>query len=267
MPAWLRDNPPARSQYRSPRRARPTGLIVVHTAESVLDKIGPDTGAEAVARFIQGRATPGSYHVLVDSDSIIELIDFEDEAYGDGTGSNLYAMHLSAACRTTDWTQMAPAQRAGFIDNMAAAAQEYAGWIEARYGVIIPAHRVTRAQSAAGLAGFISHGERDPGRRSDPGADFPWADFLAAFADEAPPATQPTETEVIVASLPIVKRGARGDSARRVQALLLAAHHAIKVDGEFGPSTHSEVVAYQRHRGLGSDGIIGPRTWRSLLGL
>ena len=60
--AWLDQHPPVRRQYRDPRRAAPSGVIVVHTAENVMDAVGSDTGAENVARFIQTRADPGSYH-------------------------------------------------------------------------------------------------------------------------------------------------------------------------------------------------------------
>ena len=41
-----------------------------------------------------------------------------------------------------------------------------------------------RASGARLVTGFISHGERDPGRRSDPGAGFPWDEFLERFAEK-----------------------------------------------------------------------------------
>lgn len=180
---YLRQHPPARSQYRSPRRMKPTGLIVVHTAESAMDTVGPDTGAENVAAFIARRTdAPGSYHIIADSDSRIRLVRFTDEAYGDGTGSNLYAMHLSAACRTVDWKNMSSARKAGYVKQMAEGAATYARWVKKQYGITIPAKRVSRDESSAGRPGFISHGERDPGRRTDPGSDFPWDDFIASFS-------------------------------------------------------------------------------------
>ena len=89
---------PARSSTRravavpQPRRARPSGVTVLHTAENVIDLVGPDTGAEAVAAFIRTRTTPGSYHDLVDRDSALQLVPYGAEAYQDGTGSNPYAL-------------------------------------------------------------------------------------------------------------------------------------------------------------------------------
>lgn len=37
-------------------------------------------------------------------------------------------------------------------------------------------------------------------------------------------------------------------------------------DGYFGPATHREVVAYQKMRGLSTDGVVGSKTWSSILG-
>lgn len=181
--AYLDDYPPARTQFRQ-RYATPTGLIVVHTAESMLDEIGEDTGAEGVAEFIRRRADPGSYHRLVDSDSIVALVRFEMAAYGDGTGSNEFAIHLSFACRAADWPGMDPARREAYLVNGAKAARAAATWLQRVHGITVPARRVTRTQSDQGAAGFISHGERDPGRRTDPGPAFPWDQFLTLYAQE-----------------------------------------------------------------------------------
>lgn len=178
MGVYLRDHPPARSQYRSPRRAKPTGLVVVHTAESVMDTVGPDTGAENVAAFIQRRTNAGSYHDLVDSDSAIQLVEYGDEAYQDGTGSNPYALSISFALSAADWPRLSTARRDAFLAQGARAFARQQAWLRAHGYPTTSLRRVTRAQSDAGVAGFISHAERDPSRRTDPGREFPWAEFL-----------------------------------------------------------------------------------------
>ena len=211
--AYLDDHPPARTQFRR-RYAAPSGLIVVHTAESALDAIGEDTGAEGVADFIRRRADPGSYHRLVDSDSIVALVRFEMAAYGDGTGSNEFAIHLSFACRAADWPGMDPGRREAFLVNGARAAREAATWLEREHGITVPARRVTRTQSEQRAAGFISHGERDPGRRTDPGPGFPWDRFLTLYASEEDDMAQYAEqldrieqrTDEIATGLAQVKR-------------------------------------------------------------
>lgn len=154
----------------------------MHTAESVLDTVGPDTGAENVAAWIVRRDTPGSYHDLVDGDSCVPVVRWECEAFHDGTGTNPHSYGLSFALRTTDWRTLSPARRALFVDQGAQAAARWARWMRARHGVVVPARRITRAESDRGVPGFISHGERDPARRTDPGADFPWGEFLSRYA-------------------------------------------------------------------------------------
>lgn len=179
--AYLEQHPPRQTQFR-PRRAKPTGLIVVHTAESAPDVQGPDDGTLNVARFIENRSDYGSYHWLADSDSKLLLIPMRMAAYGDGTGSNEFAIHISAATQAARWASLPKAWRDGCVKQMAQAAARSALWLKRQYGIIVPARRVTLAESNAGKAGFISHGERDPGRRTDPGADFPWDQFLREFA-------------------------------------------------------------------------------------
>lgn len=55
---------------------------------------------------------------------------------------------------------------------------------------------------------------------------------------------------------PTLRRGARGDLVRAVQAQVGAV-----VDGVFGPLTEARLRAYQRAKDLVADGIVGPRTW------
>lgn len=179
--AWLDDHPPARSQFRRPRRDDPSGVVVVHTAENTPDLVAFDGGAEAVARYIAGRPDPGSYHDVCDSDSAINLVGYDAEAYHDATGSNPHSYGVSIATRADVWPLAPQAWRDGAIVQAAAAAARYAAWLRARSGIVIPARRITRAESDRRIPGFIAHAERDPARRSDPGAAFPWDTFLATY--------------------------------------------------------------------------------------
>lgn len=192
---YLQDNPPARAQYRAKRRARPTGCTVVHTAESVLDSVGPDTGAENVAGFIRRRTDAGSYHDLVDSDSNIQLVPYGAEAYQDGTGSNPWALSISFALSAKDWPKLSVERRDAFLRQGAVAFRRQQAWLRAKGYPMTPLRRITHAQSEAGVAGFIAHGERDPARRSDPGAAFPWARFLELCADASAASTTPPTRE------------------------------------------------------------------------
>ncbi len=56
------------------------------------------------------------------------------------------------------------------------------------------------------------------------------------------------------------------DHVRALQLQLNAKNGAgLAVDGLFGSGTKAAVQAFQAHRGLTTDGIVGPTTWRHLL--
>ena len=72
------------------------------------------------------------------------------------------------------------------------------------------------------------------------------------------PALRPTVT---------VDAGDRGEAVRAVQCALNVGRSAatdLGLDGVFGPATRSAVVEFQDINGLAPDGVVGPRTYRSL---
>ena len=84
-------------------------------------------------------------------------------------------------------------------------------------------------------------------------------------AAETPSAPRPAFLE-----LPTLAQGERGESVRAAQLLLIGRGCRCGpwgADGEFGPATRGGVVRFQRGRNLECDGVIGPLTWRALLGL
>ncbi|MGH3863589.1 peptidoglycan-binding domain-containing protein [Actinokineospora sp.] len=88
-----------------------------------------------------------------------------------------------------------------------------------------------------------------------------WAALLAA--PPAPPTPAPTSAR------PVIRRGAKGDAVREVQRILNAWYPALPrlvVDGDFGAATDARVRHMQRAAGLAVDGVVGPATWRRLLG-
>lgn len=179
---YLEQNPPAQTQFRGRRQSvRP--VIVVHTAETSGSPVVPDSRAENTANFIRSRGDFGSYHMLGDLDSIIQLVRFENAAFHDGTGSNEWSIGISLAMRAGDWPGLDANTRNQYVRVMAQMAALAANWFESQ-GVGKPAARqLTLGESNLSTAsGFIAHATRDPGRRSDPGAAFPWTDFLNEYA-------------------------------------------------------------------------------------
>ena len=70
--------------------------------------------------------------------------------------------------------------------------------------------------------------------------------------------------------LPQLSKGSKGKSVRALQILLIGNGYSCGSygsDGDFGNATRSAVVAYQRKNGLGTDGVVGSKTWAKLLGL
>lgn len=195
MGVYLEDNPPVRSQFRKPRRDALSGVIVVHTAENAPDYVAFDGGAEAVARFIQGRSDPGSYHDLVDSDSAVGLVDYDAEAFHDGTGTNPHSLGLSVATRADVWPLAPQGWREGAVEQAAQRAARMARHVKARTGIVVPPRRITAVQARTKVPGFTSHAELDPTRRSDPGDGFPWSIFLARYAALTGDLTIPSEED------------------------------------------------------------------------
>lgn len=64
----------------------------------------------------------------------------------------------------------------------------------------------------------------------------------------------------------MLRTGSRGAAVRALQGRLAGRGAAIGADGIFGPMTGAAVRSFQQSSGLQVDGIVGPRTWRRLLG-
>ncbi|MEM9610190.1 MAG: hypothetical protein AAGA99_22405 [Actinomycetota bacterium] len=172
---YLQAHPPVRRQFYAPRRGggRPK-FAVVHTAENSPDTLGPDTSADAVARFIRGRSDAGSYHVLGDFDSLLRLGRDEWEMFGTGVPSraNRWSLHVSMACQAHHWAEIPADRRPWYGLNIA---QVGAVWsarhqLEVRPITLAEAEDIVAGRSPR--TGWCRHADLDGDRRSDPG----WSD-------------------------------------------------------------------------------------------
>lgn len=288
MPLTLLElNPQKTLQYGAVRRngATPSGVVGVHTAENDIDLDGVDLGAENVARFILTRSDYGSYHDLVDADSILRLVPYIAEAWG-APAINNHGYHVSAAVRAGLWDTIPKPRRDNIVKNMAIAAVDYAEWLEEHYGIIIPARRLTKAEAEALKPGFVAHGDLDPGRRSDPGAKFDWDLFLQTFADlrglkvgsdvkqpkpskpKAPPVAQPppsSATPEKTSRLPLSVDGVFGENTiiELQRALNKAGFYDGFIDGRVGTYTWTAYQNFLKSVGAyrgGVDGVFGKFT-------
>ena len=182
MAVYLEAHTPSRQQFYTTRN-KPVTCIVVHTPETKLDLILPDASAESVAAFIAARPDAGSYHSIVDADSIVRVCKYEWTAFH-CVGANSWSLGLSVCAKADQWPTLPDWYRDAVIANAAREAANMARWINGTQGILIEARLLSAAEAKAGHYGFTSHAAMDPTRRSDPGAGFPWDEFLTLFTKE-----------------------------------------------------------------------------------
>lgn len=197
---YFEANPQKVRQWGSPRRneAKPSGVVVIHTAESTTDFSGPDIGAESVASYMLRRSNYASYHAICDFDSTLQLAPWWGETWHD-TGTNNHSVGISAAIQCKHWDELG-ARGDAIVRRMAIAASNYAKWLKKYYGITIPARKITRTQSRNMVPGFLAHGTSDPGRRTDPGPEFNWTLFLKEYSRLMEIKVTPVKVEPPVAS-------------------------------------------------------------------
>lgn len=61
-------------------------------------------------------------------------------------------------------------------------------------------------------------------------------------------------------SWPLLKKGATGQAVKELQAYLNGFGYTLALDSDFGDATDAAVRSFQRARGLGVDGQVGPAT-------
>lgn len=78
-------------------------------------------------------------------------------------------------------------------------------------------------------------------------------------------ATEHTNTTIMPpSSMPVLKKGSKGDWVVIAQGRLVVAGYPLDVDGVFGPKTEETVKQFQMDHHLTIDGIIGKNTWAAL---
>ena len=84
------------------------------------------------------------------------------------------------------------------------------------------------------------------------------------------PAEPVTDVKTVSLDLPVLKRGAKGETVEAMQILLDLRGFSCAdggADGSFGPATERALIAFQESVGLEGDGSCGPATWSALLGI
>lgn len=165
---------------------------------------------------------------------------------------------------------------------------EFVRWVQASLnqveGAALPIDGVMGAATRAALRRFqsskglpvdgIAGPEVEQALRDARRGDAPSGGDTAGSAggDTAPPeSAEVFEFETLQfespAGRPTLRQGSRGTAVVDLQRRLASAGFSPgAADGIFGSQTAAAVRSFQRARGLGADGIVGPLTWGALLG-
>ena len=84
------------------------------------------------------------------------------------------------------------------------------------------------------------------------------------------PAEPVADVKTVSLGLPVLKRGAKGETVEAMQILLDLRGFSCAdggTDGSFGPATERALIAFQESVDLEGDGSCGPATWSALLGI
>lgn len=73
------------------------------------------------------------------------------------------------------------------------------------------------------------------------------------------------EVKTVEVTLPVLKKGAKGECVRVMQTLLIAQGYPITSDGSFGAKTDNALRCFQEDVELEVDGSCGKATWEKLL--
>lgn len=121
-----------------------------------------------------------------------------------------------------------------------------------RHGIPLRIDGIYGPVTAAAVRGF----QRSRGLTADGRANPPTITALRAGA-AAPQMARP---------LWLQRPPLTGRDVRTIQRALRRTGHRLALDGHYGPETDVAVTRFQRKHGLEPDGIVGPRTWKALLG-
>jgi len=255
MGYYLLDNPPASPQFYPSRNNGLSGGVVIHTTEGA----GGDTAAENTAGFISGRSDPGSYHMIVDTDSSVAMMPDDYVAFGVAApGFNSKCWMIAIAARSSDLDPNSPYTQTE-IDRMGA---EIAAFWQ-RNGINIAEASQFIGEGVKDRPGLAHHGDVQPADRSDAWSrrEDRWifdSALLQAIERHAgvAPVAPPTPTQPVpVAPDTVWRVGSTGDKVRSIQGIV-----GVAQDGIFGPQTERAVIQWQKNLKITPDGIWGPAT-------
>lgn len=192
MGYYLLDNPnPHGPHFYSSRRGSVLACVV-HITAGLEDLEGEDSSNERVTQYAGTTSRAVSWHSGSDTDSQILLLPDTYTAFH-CRGYNSRTIGHEISKRHTDWSVMPSLWVSETLEQAADCLRPRLKALK------IPLRHASKAELDKAInyggkpVGLIDHSRLDPSRRSDPGANFPWARFLSMLAE--PPVTPPSEPE------------------------------------------------------------------------
>lgn len=248
-----------KARHFTPTDGRSIDLLVVHDMEIA----ETHQTAELCARMFATTDREASAHFCHDDNSTVRCVRDMDVAYA-APGANHDGIHFELAGRASqsrnDWLdtfsrkmleeQVAP--------TMADIAEEFK----------VPAVYLDAAALKQNRRGITTHHQVSLAFKlsthTDPGPNFP---ILRLVDDIREIMRDPDGGHDQKPDLPTIRKGDTGWLVKKAQRHLRAhGFVAVKADGHFGEQTERAVRNFQRHEGLPTDGVVGPKTWRMLRG-
>lgn len=254
--------------HKAPRTT-PIDRIYLHTNE------GPETanGAQGLVNYLA--RIDGGYHVVVDDKSAVRAANDDQVVYGAG-GDNSHSLSICligyAGQSASDWAdEYSKAE-------LALAAKAVAYWCIAHN---IPAVHVTgaagQAPTARGIAEHADDHDPNSAGHTDPGPNFPLADFIARVANIIHPAVSKDQWKDVAHLVTYekemtaepIRAGESGWKVVATKQLLAANNPKYDVGNEspvFGPRLVKALEEYKRDHKLKpvDGGIAGGQLVRSL---
>lgn len=258
-------------------RIRPVRHIVIHTMEApeLVDT------AENVAAYFQRRSVQASAHYCIDANSIVQGVRLQDTAWA-CPGFNASGLQLEHAGYA--------AQNAGQWDDdysarMLHRSAQLAADLADDYDIPIRHLSVTQVRNQ-NPAGFMGHWDATRARiggntHTDPGAHFPWADYLdlvnAYRSGTTPTAPAAPGAAHWVAGPRVVSHWQKLEGTTidgRISSQDAGHRDCMPATNwttvQWSPAGHAAgsqlITAAQRRLGVSDDGIAGPVTWHAIQG-
>nr|WP_230199136.1 N-acetylmuramoyl-L-alanine amidase [Risungbinella massiliensis] len=212
-----------------PRIAMNSEYITIH--ETANTTRGANAAAHARLLSSGNQSRQASWHFTVDDKEIYQHLPISEIGWHAGDGGNGTGNRKSIGieiCVNTD----------GNYEKAKAIALELVKFLMQKHG--IPSRNVVPHKKWSG---------KNCPQRLLSG----WTGFISKLGVAKPTIINPYPGHLI-------RKGSRGEVVKKIQSQL----GGLVVDGIFGKKIEATVRGFQRKKGLGVDGVVGPKTWAKL---